>query len=311
MLRPPDPVTQSPLSSQIQEFSSPNKRPRTAEDFLRFCDVVLSYTNYPHAFYQNDEDERKIESPLNSIGESAHVSAASDTSSRTSSVGEADTDEDTWGMVTCWCGKPFAGRPMIECESCLIWLHLSCARVRKSNIPKHFKCAQCKPPKVRRKRQSSENSEVESHMNEISHHSSSTKGTASINGTSSLSATHSTSTHNSAISDSLSNHHRNELLVKDEDLDNDDDMKDKVFLLNSSASAASHHHNKHQNNNSRNPNHHHTNNSKVKNSKSRRTTTEHPRPRSSKKTHRNKIIANDDALSVRLSYNASSPLSSN
>ena len=27
-------------------------------------------------------------------------------------------------QVTCYCGRPFAGRPMIECTRCLTWVHL-------------------------------------------------------------------------------------------------------------------------------------------------------------------------------------------
>ena len=28
----------------------------------------------------------------------------------------ARDDDEGWDMVTCFCGKPFAGRPMIECS---------------------------------------------------------------------------------------------------------------------------------------------------------------------------------------------------
>ena len=27
-----------------------------------------------------------------------------------------DEDYEGWYMITCFCGKPFAGRPMIECS---------------------------------------------------------------------------------------------------------------------------------------------------------------------------------------------------
>ena len=27
-----------------------------------------------------------------------------------------DEDDEGWDMITCFCGKPFAGRPMIECS---------------------------------------------------------------------------------------------------------------------------------------------------------------------------------------------------
>jgi len=56
----------------------------------------------------------------------------------------SDGDSDGYMSVTCYCGKPFAGRPMIECGRCLTWIHLSCARIRKSNIPDDFICTKCR-----------------------------------------------------------------------------------------------------------------------------------------------------------------------
>ena len=35
-------------------------------------------------------------------------------------VEDAGEDDEGWDMVTCFCGKPFAGRPMIECSGKLI-----------------------------------------------------------------------------------------------------------------------------------------------------------------------------------------------
>ncbi|KAM9231059.1 uncharacterized protein RG961_004631 [Leptosomus discolor] len=54
-------------------------------------------------------------------------------------------DDDAWDLITCFCLKPFAGRPMIECNECATWIHLSCAKIRKSNVPEVFICqlAQC------------------------------------------------------------------------------------------------------------------------------------------------------------------------
>uniref|UniRef100_A0A8C9B6S7 PHD finger protein 13 n=1 Tax=Phocoena sinus TaxID=42100 RepID=A0A8C9B6S7_PHOSS len=49
-----------------------------------------------------------------------------------------DSDDDSWDLVTCFCMKPFAGRPMIECNECHTWIHLSCAKIRKSNVPEVF-----------------------------------------------------------------------------------------------------------------------------------------------------------------------------
>lgn len=57
------------------------------------------------------------------------------------------TDDDSWDLVTCFCMKPFAGRAMIECNQCNTWIHLSCAKIRKSNVPETYTCQQCKDSK--------------------------------------------------------------------------------------------------------------------------------------------------------------------
>ena len=40
--------------------------------------------------------------------------------------------------------KPFAGRPMIECNDCGTWIHLSCAKIKRSQIPEFYSCIRCK-----------------------------------------------------------------------------------------------------------------------------------------------------------------------
>ncbi|XP_061493474.1 PHD finger protein 13-like [Rhineura floridana] len=65
-----------------------------------------------------------------------------------SAVSDAKTDEDdAWDLITCFCLKPFAGRPMIECNECATWIHLSCAKIRKSNVPDIFICQRCRDAK--------------------------------------------------------------------------------------------------------------------------------------------------------------------
>ncbi|XP_054838130.1 PHD finger protein 23A-like [Eublepharis macularius] len=59
---------------------------------------------------------------------------------------KADED-DAWDLITCFCLKPFAGRPMIECNECFTWIHLSCAKIRKSNVPDIFICQRCRDAK--------------------------------------------------------------------------------------------------------------------------------------------------------------------
>ncbi|KAM6970138.1 PHD finger protein 13-like [Aplochiton taeniatus] len=53
-------------------------------------------------------------------------------------------EDDSWDLITCFCFKPFAGRPMIECNQCSTWVHLSCAKVRHTHIPDVFICQPCR-----------------------------------------------------------------------------------------------------------------------------------------------------------------------
>lgn len=55
-----------------------------------------------------------------------------------------DSDDDSWDLVTCFCMKPFAGRAMIECNQCNTWIHLSCAKIRKSHVPETYACQSCR-----------------------------------------------------------------------------------------------------------------------------------------------------------------------
>lgn len=56
----------------------------------------------------------------------------------------ASSDDDSWDLVTCFCMKPFAGRAMIECNQCNTWIHLSCAKIRKSHVPETYTCQSCR-----------------------------------------------------------------------------------------------------------------------------------------------------------------------
>lgn len=56
----------------------------------------------------------------------------------------AFADDDSWDLVTCFCMKPFAGRAMIECNKCNTWIHLSCAKIRKSHVPETYVCQRCR-----------------------------------------------------------------------------------------------------------------------------------------------------------------------
>ncbi|CAG0882915.1 unnamed protein product [Darwinula stevensoni] len=152
----------------------PPKRRRTVEDFYAFCSYILEYENYP-AMKNEEVSDMKQNSPSGSTGSlgtdtsydstesgSSHGSSTSSSppqprarrsqrmqkpkKSPSSGNGESD-EEDDHDLVTCYCKKPYAGRPMIECSKCSTWVHLSCAKIRKSNIPEIFLCYKCKEPK--------------------------------------------------------------------------------------------------------------------------------------------------------------------
>lgn len=50
--------------------------------------------------------------------------------------------------------KPYGGRPMIECSVCETWIHLSCAKIRKNNIPETFVCNNCRDNRFTKRKSS-------------------------------------------------------------------------------------------------------------------------------------------------------------
>ncbi|NXB02580.1 PHF13 protein, partial [Cnemophilus loriae] len=103
--------------------------------------------------------ERKSPSPCNTLDQSTGEDTSRETS-QLSAVEFADVpntkaeDDDAWDLITCFCMKPFAGRPMIECNECATWIHLSCAKIRKSNVPDIFICQRCRDAKQEIRRSS-------------------------------------------------------------------------------------------------------------------------------------------------------------
>ncbi|CAL8105668.1 unnamed protein product [Orchesella dallaii] len=119
------------------------------------CSMITTEEGRRGSFASWFGQSRSSSSTLNSVGESARESTRSSTSSTDSVLAELDpeeVDKATYESVTCWCGKSFAVRPMIECDYCLVWYHMSCEQIRRSNIPNHFKCSRCKEDKRRRKK---------------------------------------------------------------------------------------------------------------------------------------------------------------
>ncbi|XP_076867728.1 PHD finger protein 23A [Brachyhypopomus gauderio] len=88
--------------------------------------------------------------PFHGAGLKQEFTRERDLSSSETDTWVADEDimveagDDSWDLITCYCGKPFAGRPMIECDECGVWVHLSCAKIKKTNVPDVFYCHRCR-----------------------------------------------------------------------------------------------------------------------------------------------------------------------
>jgi len=124
-----------------------------------FCKMILDYENY------DDGDSvryRHTSSPMGgssgSLGSTGETSMSSFTSIEESDGQEREEqhsdsetvvtdDYDEEEEITCYCRKPYGGRPMIECSTCGTWVHLTCAKVKRTNIPDTWNCSLCKPSK--------------------------------------------------------------------------------------------------------------------------------------------------------------------
>lgn len=84
--------------------------------------------------FQELRDESNQSPPIDSSGSSDNSESVS-SGQKDKQSEDDDEDTESFGLVTCFCGKPYAGRSMIECLQCLTWIHLSCARIKKNYIP--------------------------------------------------------------------------------------------------------------------------------------------------------------------------------
>lgn len=144
----------------LSDEPPPPKRGRSSEDFLMFCKMILDYENYD----DNSSDAmryRHTSSPMGSTasmgslgsnGESSLSSFTEDPETQSPSAAidpdmsdeDIVTDEGEDEEITCYCKKPYGGRPMIECSSCQTWVHLTCAKVKRTAIPDVWYCSLCK-----------------------------------------------------------------------------------------------------------------------------------------------------------------------
>ena len=155
------PKTRKPLGRPEYEHtgSSPPKKKKTKEDFYAFCTMILEYTQYESHRREDMRSQHNI-SPLDSSGSTAD-SYTSDTtlsagspSHHSLSTDIADSDDESYELITCFCMKPYGGRPMIECSVCETWIHLSCAKIRKNSIPDTFVCNNCRDNRFTKRKSS-------------------------------------------------------------------------------------------------------------------------------------------------------------
>jgi len=179
-LRPPPPGRPKPSAKRKavleQKEEEMAKRKRSFDDFFNFCNFVLAYEEKlaaaEHQPTANHTDTNSVgeSSPSSSgnsstssedsgnesggsgqeEGASTPLTPSSPNSSSTADVNndklEYTSDDESWNLVTCFCRRPFAGRPMIECHRCQTWVHLFCAKIKKDSVPDIYVCPKCRVP---------------------------------------------------------------------------------------------------------------------------------------------------------------------
>ncbi|XP_061565627.1 PHD finger protein 23B [Cololabis saira] len=149
--------SESEKRARIKRSKNPSKQPKAKK--LKSAAVQSetdSEARNTHTDVKADREELELHggptSSMQGLGKMQPDESIRETE-MSSSEGEtwiADEDimvesgDDSWDLITCYCGKPFAGRPMIECNQCSIWVHLSCAKIKKSNVPDIFYCHKCR-----------------------------------------------------------------------------------------------------------------------------------------------------------------------
>jgi len=155
---------------------------RTRDVFSEFCRIILNYENYTGAGRSSvpkgsgvsrghnrgqrksgtsaskgftkkrsstgeDARRRHSSSPLGSTGssnESLRTPEDLVNRSEEDEVDDAAVAFDNEDLITCYCNRPYAGRPMVECDSCLTWIHITCTDLkRRDRVPEVWHCYKC------------------------------------------------------------------------------------------------------------------------------------------------------------------------
>lgn len=98
----------------------------------------------PEPEKEKDDNEKSIDDENNWVPSDETIIDKNSSAGENYLIGESD---ESWNSVTCFCGAPFAGRPMIECDNCSLWVHMTCGKVRKNYVPAKYVCPLCKPLK--------------------------------------------------------------------------------------------------------------------------------------------------------------------
>ena len=155
------PVEERAVASAVKDHDDKVKK---FKQFYAFCSFILHYEDHMASQQQGEElgvclNDKKGYSQADRFDDSEDSSSNTDTESvshsrkqssesNSSSCEQYSSDDESWNSITCYCGRPFAGRPMIECSECLTWIHLYCAKIKKNKVPETFTCSMCKKKKA-------------------------------------------------------------------------------------------------------------------------------------------------------------------
>ena len=75
-----------------------------------------------------------------SLANSFHGSPSTDASLTTPSTDRSSLSSES---TRCVCNSSDDGRPMVQCESCHNWLHMTCVGLNSQNLPPVYVCVFC------------------------------------------------------------------------------------------------------------------------------------------------------------------------
>ena len=130
--------------------ANPNSLSHSTTSSLNSAPPTSSLNSAPPTSSLNSAGESSYSTSPNSAHSSGddsgddYITGSPPSPSEAESKLEYTSDDESWNIVTCFCRRPFAGRPMIECSKCQTWIHLYCAKIKKDQVPDVYTCPKCR-----------------------------------------------------------------------------------------------------------------------------------------------------------------------